>query len=136
MPPEPLPLFVYGTLKRGHHRHDLMAGSRRLGPARTSRTFGLVDCGGYPGLVRLSSPQGNGVSGELYNVDDTHLRVLDAYEAVDTGEYRREPIMVCGDGGAELPAQAYVYALPHDALPAVSNEWTIEHEAAFTRAFP
>jgi gamma-glutamylaminecyclotransferase len=70
-------LFVYGTLKRGCAHHDLLAGARFAGAARTAPGFVLVDLGAYPGMVRGGAAA---VAGELFEVDRELLARLDRFE--------------------------------------------------------
>jgi gamma-glutamylcyclotransferase (GGCT)/AIG2-like uncharacterized protein YtfP len=70
-------LFVYGTLQRGSVNHPLLAGARRLGPARTAPGFALVDLGPYPGMVRRGPAA---VAGELYRATPAVLDALDRFE--------------------------------------------------------
>jgi gamma-glutamylaminecyclotransferase len=70
-------VFVYGTLKRGFPREDLMAGAVFEGSATTQRGYALYDLGAYPALVVGSE---GAVIGEVYWVDPEHLAELDRYE--------------------------------------------------------
>lgn len=103
----PTVLFVYGTLKRGHAAHDLLAGQRFLGPAVTAPRYRLVDLGPYPGLVH-DEVSGLAVSGELWEVTDEQLNELDVFEGCPT-LYRRDAVEIIGAG---RPVEAYFYARP------------------------
>jgi gamma-glutamylaminecyclotransferase len=80
-------VFVYGTLRRGQPAHGYVAGF----PLEAAQTRGRLYAmpGDYPALV-LDGP--GIVVGEVVEVDGATLTQLDAYEAVDTGLYRRERI--------------------------------------------
>ena len=93
-------LFVYGTLKRGFVREDLMAGATFECRATTQRGYALHDLGAYPALV--AATEGT-VIGEVYWVDAEHLVALDRYEGCPE-LYRRESIVL--DDGSR--AEAYV----------------------------
>ena len=123
-----VPLFVYGTLMRGHRRHDLLAGGAFLGSATTAEPMILVDCGGYPAMV--CGANGDSVTGEVFLVSPDLLSVLDDYEAVPEGEYVREEIrVVLGEtGSSPRPVQAYLYARDTSALPLVGSRWTLQAE--------
>jgi gamma-glutamylaminecyclotransferase len=95
-------LFVYGTLMRGRANHGLLAGTERLGAARTAAAFELVDLGDFPGLVGGGD---RSVAGELYRVDRRTLARLDAFEG-HPGTIRRAEVTLA-DGGR---AQAYLVA--------------------------
>ena len=93
-------LFVYGTLKRGFAREDLMAGAVFEGSATTQRGYALHDLGPYPALVIAAEGT---VSGEIYRVSLQHLERLDHYEGCPD-LYRRQAIEL-SDGSR---AEAYV----------------------------
>ncbi len=84
-------LFVYGTLKRGCKNHAQLAGQIYLGEARTATGYRLYDLGDYPGMVSDATDT-EGVTGEIWSVDDTALARLDAFEGVDVGIYLRTPV--------------------------------------------
>jgi gamma-glutamylcyclotransferase (GGCT)/AIG2-like uncharacterized protein YtfP len=93
-------LFVYGTLKRGFPRDDLMSGSVFEGNATTQRGYALHDLGDYPALVVAADGT---VHGEVYWVDRKHLEKLDRYEGCPD-LYRRQSILL-SDGSR---SEAYV----------------------------
>jgi gamma-glutamylcyclotransferase (GGCT)/AIG2-like uncharacterized protein YtfP len=72
---EEMPLFVYGTLKRGQANHGHLQGARCLGPA-VLEGASLHDLGPFPMAI---AAQGR-VIGELYAVDAAALPGLDAFE--------------------------------------------------------
>jgi gamma-glutamylcyclotransferase (GGCT)/AIG2-like uncharacterized protein YtfP len=97
-------IFVYGTLKRGYCRADVLQGQRFLGIARTAPIYLLYDLGAYPGLVEHCP--GVEVEGELWEVDEACLRRMDEIEGVPL-LYRRGPVELSQpdiDG-----AQTYLY---------------------------
>jgi gamma-glutamylcyclotransferase (GGCT)/AIG2-like uncharacterized protein YtfP len=61
----PLPLFVYGTLKRGYRLHGRMKGFAFVGEAHVPGR--LLDCGNFPGLI--AGEKGERVRGELYRIE-------------------------------------------------------------------
>ena len=129
-------IFVYGTLKNGHKRHDLLAGGKFLDHGTLPSGFVLVDCGGYPGLIEASSADSHPVSGEIYAVESAHLSVLDEYEAVDSGEYKRVPISVLTRSGNVINAQTYLFLRHSQAIPVIGGTWELEREKHFRREFP
>jgi gamma-glutamylaminecyclotransferase len=75
--PNTIPIFVYGTLKRGHGNHRQLDDTTFLGEAVTVDRFALhVD--GLPMVDRnnLVSP----IHGEFYLVDDATFADLDRLE--------------------------------------------------------
>jgi gamma-glutamylaminecyclotransferase len=80
-------VFVYGTLRRGGSNHHRMAGATLIGPATVRGYLYRIDW--YPALVIDSN--GREVVGEVYEVGESQLADLDAYEG---DEYRRIQIEV------------------------------------------
>jgi gamma-glutamylcyclotransferase (GGCT)/AIG2-like uncharacterized protein YtfP len=95
-------LFVYGTLMRGEMNHERLAGARFLGEARSAPGFTLLDLGPWPAL---RDEGGSSVPGELYEVDDALLDVLDVLEGHPDWYLRQE--IPLADGGS-----AWAYVLP------------------------
>ena len=113
-----LPLFVYGTLRRGERSHGLLTGAAGLGPARTRPDFELVVLGWYPALVAGGAVA---VHGELYAVPAALWPALDAYEDCP-GTYQRVRLTL--DDGRQ--AQTYLLgaarAAGHPRL--AHGDWT------------
>ena len=70
-------VFVYGTLRRGHHNHDLIRNSRFVGTYNTGP--------GYTKLIRglpflLEDYDGPGTEGEVYAVTNLTMALLDRLE--------------------------------------------------------
>lgn len=83
-------VFVYGSLKQGLELHHLLASSRFLGTATTAPLYRMFSLGEYPGLVEW--PDGLAVRGELYEVGEETLQLLDDAEGTDAGLYVRREI--------------------------------------------
>jgi gamma-glutamylcyclotransferase (GGCT)/AIG2-like uncharacterized protein YtfP len=94
-------IFVYGTLRRGRANHGVIAAARYLGPARTKPAWRRVTFGPYPAIV----PGEDVIDGELYEVDEAMLTILDRFEGVPELYVRIEIEL---DDGTR--AQAYVPA--------------------------
>ncbi|MBW3539521.1 MAG: Ldh family oxidoreductase [Planctomycetes bacterium] len=109
---ERLPLFVFGSLRRGQWNHDLLVGRYELMLPARLRDFERV----RPLMIRPAP--GGTVDGELYvlrpeQYDDT-LRGCDALEGIPPGEtsgpeYRRIPVTVETPDG---PREAWAYVEP------------------------
>lgn len=97
-------VFVYGTLMRGEHHHDVIQHAELLGPARTLPHYDLVLVDYYPALIRGGALS---VEGELYRVDAATLDALDVLEEVPS-LYQRERIQL-EDGRV-----AETYLLPRE----------------------
>lgn len=122
-------LFVYGTLKRGGANHGWLEGQAFLGEARTSPGFTLYSLGEYPGLVADPSDR-EGVSGELWLVDDACLARLDAFEGVPEKLYAREPARLAerppGLSAADAArAQLYRYLRKVDPRSRIGAAWRV-----------
>lgn len=101
-------VFVYGTLKRGCSNHHFLAEQRFVGEARTVPGFRLYNLGGYPGMVPHATDR-DGVTGEIWEVDEACLRRLDALEGLAEGLYRREPIPLLPPHAGQ-GIEGYLYA--------------------------
>ena len=84
-------LFVFGTLKAGFPLHHNLAGAKLLGYYRTVQRFPMVVAGPWFAPMLLDQPgQGLQVKGELYEIHDRQLAVLDQLESVGKpGNFRR-----------------------------------------------
>ena len=111
-------LFVYGTLKSGRAAHHMLAGSRYVGRAKTRPVYRLRDMGPYPAMVR-DEADGMAVRGELWDVDDETLELLDEYEGIEEGLYERVEIALA-DGGS---AQGYLFRGEVPGGTASGEEW-------------
>lgn len=60
-----LPLFVYGTLRKGERGHALLGGAPCLGLAKTPPRYTLIRMSWYPAMLAGGSSR---VVGELYTV--------------------------------------------------------------------
>ena len=114
-------LFVYGTLKRGCKNHAHLATQRYVGDARCVAGYRLYDLGSYPGLV-ADTTDTEGVTGEVWSVDETALGHLDDFEGIAEGLYRREPIQLLAPFD-----QANVYGYVYNRDPGtqvIGATWT------------
>lgn len=72
-------VFVYGSLKKGFHNHQLLSGNDAtfLGEAEsTAPAYAMLDLGSFPGLIEGDQR----VKGELYEVNQYTMDNLDALE--------------------------------------------------------
>ena len=85
--------FIYGTLKRGHGRSALLDGQHFLGEKKTAPRYRLFTTGSFPALVDAGRANvmlpGMSIEGELWQIDDECLAVLDRVEGVDSGLFER-----------------------------------------------
>ena len=112
-------LFVYGTLMRGGHHHELMDGAEWLADAETLPVYDLVLIDYFPAMVTGGSTR---VRGELYHVDHALLTRLDALEEVPH-YYVRERIRLADGRSADS------YLMPRErvglATPILSGDFRI-----------
>ncbi|VDK87799.1 unnamed protein product [Litomosoides sigmodontis] len=108
-------VFVYGTLKRGEPNAsvmtDLVTGMQRFaGTGRTVNAYPLIIASKYNIPFCLNKCGiGNRIRGELYEVDDQKLEILDKFEGHPTF-YRRQSEEVEMDDGTVVTA--WIYLLP------------------------
>lgn len=99
-------VFVYGSLKRGQPANRLLSRSTFLFEGWVSG-YRLIDLGDFPGMVR--GDEGDLVSGEVYEVDDEAMRVLNTYE----GDcYRLEHVSINDSHGRRMYGCSYVFLDP------------------------
>jgi gamma-glutamylcyclotransferase (GGCT)/AIG2-like uncharacterized protein YtfP len=100
-------LFVYGTLMRGEHHHDLMADAEFIAAAETLPAYDLVLIDYFPALLAGGQTC---VLGELYRVDAETLARLDELEEVPD-YYVRARIWLADGKSADT------YLLPRERAP-------------------
>jgi gamma-glutamylaminecyclotransferase len=114
-----IPVFVYGTLKRGFANHSFMEGATFVGEARTLQRYPLVVGNAWftPYLLPEAG-EGHPVKGELWHVPESMLPALDELESVHLPNgYRRQLIAVMLDsGGRTHDAWAYFRERRHIAV--------------------
>ncbi|HTO04497.1 MAG TPA: gamma-glutamylcyclotransferase family protein [Opitutus sp.] len=116
-------VFVYGTLKRGGSNHEFLRGQDFRGEARTIPGFRLVDLGDYPGLLAYPDDH-DGVTGEVWWVDNATLARLDELEGLNEGLYRRERIPLQPPFAHET-VLSYFYAWSTTGRPHIpGGTWT------------
>lgn len=94
-------IFVYGTLKKGHHNHKRFL---NVEPKFRGIVKGALYSSGLPYL----RPGNYDVHGEVYELDEDKVKMLDALEGHPTW-YRRTPIVVKTYENEAVFAEAYVY---------------------------
>lgn len=112
--PLTIPLFVYGTLKKGFHWHDkfLKRRSSRVGVCETRSKYPLVvGASGVPYCLGDCKGRGHCVRGELYMVDQETLQGLDDYEGLGKGHYIRVrvPVRPLSNESNAWPPDAEMY---------------------------
>ncbi|MFP4047977.1 MAG: gamma-glutamylcyclotransferase [Bacteroidales bacterium] len=89
-PTKTIPLFVYGTLKRGGSNHSYyLSNAKSLGSATTNQKYGIR----IEGVPKLTKEEYDWIDGELYMVNEEELEEIDALEG-HPHFYQREKIFV------------------------------------------
>ena len=96
-------IFVYGTLRAGHHANRSFGMDRLAKHVQTCDLFGaaIYHLGGFPGLLFTDNPY-DFVTGDLYEIKDARLlESLDSYEGYHEDDperslYIRRTIEVLG----------------------------------------
>jgi gamma-glutamylaminecyclotransferase len=99
-----IPVFVYGTLKRGFPFHPLgLSDSTFVSAVTTVHPYPMVIAGSFFGPMMLDEPgRGLRVVGELYSVRPDRLPKLDELEDVGRpGSFRARVEIVDGDATVE-----------------------------------
>jgi len=73
-----LRLFVYGSLKRAGRHHEQLESAEFLGEVETAAGYALEPVGEYLALVAV--PGAGSVAGELFEISESLLPVLDDFE--------------------------------------------------------
>lgn len=81
-------VFVYGTLKDGFGNNRLLKSAEFIGRACTVLPYVMLDTGGFP--VVFQDGGKHNVSGEVYEVDDQTLAMLDRLEGHPSFYERRQ----------------------------------------------
>lgn len=114
-------VFVYGTLKRGHCRENLLNGQTFLGEVETVDEYCLWDCGRYPGMT-WEPADGYSVKGELWEVDRRCLDYLDHIEGVEHELYLRSEIQL-KNSPVNGKVIGYLYNQPVQGLRSCGPSW-------------
>ncbi|OWF35320.1 putative gamma-glutamylcyclotransferase CG2811 [Mizuhopecten yessoensis] len=106
-------VFVYGTLQRGQPNFQLFDDTKdgcykSLGVGMTTKKYPLVIASKFniPFMLPVEGT-GNKIKGEVYEVDDRMLEVLDELERHPTF-YRREMIPVTSEDGSTVDCGCYL----------------------------
>jgi gamma-glutamylaminecyclotransferase len=114
-------VFVYGTLLIGESNHQLIEGSRFIGPARTVLGYRLFDLGPFPAMIAEGA---GSVAGEVFEVTSAVLEALDRLEGHP--EWYQRTTIALADGTS---ADAYLMR-PEQVegrLSIASGDWRDKH---------
>lgn len=105
-------LFVYGTLRQGMSHHHYLVTQTSIGHAISLDHFDVIhihhpsEPNGYPMATRTKSDTGKPLSGEIYDIDNETLRILDEYEDYPAF-YDRRTLRFMMDSGKIVEAIIY-----------------------------
>lgn len=127
-------IFVYGTLMNGQRAHDRLNGAKYLGKA-VLRDYEMFSLGEFPGI---QPHLGSSVVGELYEVDEDMLSMIDSYEG-EGSIYNRETISAYTYSDKYDPhcpsifpsthkAYAYIYNGQSDRRERIPFEWGVSED--------
>ena len=85
-------LFVYGTLMKGMRNASYLEKAKFIGEATTKPEYELM----FNGSIPAARAGTESIKGELYEVDDATLKVLDVVEEVDANLYDRHEAEIEG----------------------------------------
>ena len=112
-----IPVFVYGSLKRGFSNFRFLSDSVFVATGVTKfAIFDMFSYGSFPAVCEGTHK----ISGELYSVTKAVLRRLDDLEGVDSGFYSRGMHDVTLETGDDV--RAYMYTIARRALEESSVE--------------
>lgn len=96
-------VFVYGTLKRGHHNHRILGPTPNfVGNAITNTKYKMLDAG-FPVLLDITAGEtGHFVEGEVYDVDAITAKRLDQLEGKGRMYNRVRKYVRMGEGSVRL----------------------------------
>lgn len=81
-------LFVYGTLKKGHRLSTLLDKSKFIKKYKTEVPFIMTSISDAYPMIFENYEHGKSIKGELYEITDKQLEVVDAVE-LGAGYYRK-----------------------------------------------
>jgi len=125
-------LFVYGTLRKKPSSRVLntvhqqfLSQAMFCGEAKLNGY--LYSLGSYPGLL-LDDLAESQVTGEIYQINETDLELLDAYEEIDNDsentEYQRILKTIVSDSGEKFSVWIYVMKTSTNGIELIiSGDW-------------
>jgi gamma-glutamylcyclotransferase (GGCT)/AIG2-like uncharacterized protein YtfP len=97
-------LFVYGTLRSGGSATGMLAGAERVSEGSVGGVLYDID-GEFPALIVYGRTP---VQGEIWRCPAPLLAILDAYERIESGLFRRIGVEATTFDGAIVPCWVYV----------------------------
>lgn len=121
-----VPVFVYGTLKKGFRNHGFMAKMGRFLGKAVLNGYEMYRVSDYPGIV----PGRKGkINGEVYSVKTEFLKDLDEFEGV--AEYLRTKANVRLEDKKHVPVYTYAWVRGVAGKEKIAGgKWTLEMDTA------
>jgi gamma-glutamylaminecyclotransferase len=122
-------VFIYGTLKRGFPFFDKgLEGAEYLGEVETVEPYPLYVAGSIYGPMMLDRPgEGLHVRGELFEIDEARLHVLDELEAVGQKGSFRSTIRIAPVGGG-VPSTAIGFMKSEEWLDPLHSGYLADYQ--------
>lgn len=86
-------VMCYGSLKKGFHNHNIVENCRYIDSTITEDLYDMFSCGEFPAAI--DTLHNYYVYGEIYEVDDMTLDILDYLES-NGSLYQRKLVNVVG----------------------------------------
>ncbi len=113
-------VFVYGSLKEGRGNHVVLKGATKIGNGETVDKFAMVSLGAFP--MVFDRDEVSTIKGEVYEVDDNILGLLDALEG-HPHFYERKTTIIKTDNGRIM---AYIYVGSERSAQYYTNKHLVE----------
>lgn len=117
---EGVPVFVYGTLRRGGSNAFRMDGAEFVAEATVRGK--LYPISWYPGVVL--DAEAAPVKGDIFRVSAEQLAALDAFEGPEYHRVETEAVTAAGEC---LTAWIWEWAMPVDGRDAIAGGDWLEH---------
>lgn len=113
-------IFVYGTLRTRESRNHVLRNADFLGMYNSLPLYTMYDLGSFPCISEGGKTK---IVGELYEVDDYTLDVLDMIEG-HPSFYTRKEILLAESDGLAMKDYTEAYFLDKKGSPKIkSGDW-------------
>ena len=112
-------VFVYGTLMQGERASSMLKSGVYKGEYMLDG-YATYDLGPFPAI---KEEKGGIVTGELYEIPDTLIERLDAYES-EGSLYKRATVSVKNEKNREDNVFVYVYMGSVNGSRCIKGRWT------------
>lgn len=122
-------VFIYGTLKRGFPLFEQgLRGARYLGDVETVECYPMYIAATFYGPMMLDRPgEGMRVQGELFEIEEDRLPILDELEDVGHKGSFRSMVEVAAVGGG-LPILAVAFMKTEDWLDPLHSDCLADYQ--------